>query len=266
MLETLILRENKTKPIKRSLIMKQLLILLAMISLIITAFGDEEKEKPNPNQKYFDYQKEKSAENFNSAINFYQEKIKADSSDFGSNLMIGYLCLSEISRILTLCEENIDQLKPKTQFQYANLLLSLNEFDESIKIYDKINESTPKWSCPWRHKGEAFYKKNDFEKAEEAFKKAIETRITHYDAYVWLARAQKKSGKMEEALKSLETGLEYKFKDIEDPEEEVNPIDEMFLHMILLKENGKSDSEKYNSLKEALKKKAPEDERWKEVE
>ena len=109
-----------------------------------------------------------------------------------------------------------------------------------------MNESSPKWSCPWRHKGEAYYNKEDFGQAETAFKMAVETRITHYDAYVWLARAQYKAGKAPEALKSLDTGLEYKFKDIEDPEEEVNPVDEMFLHAILLKANGQTGRTKYS--------------------
>ncbi|MEA1973083.1 MAG: hypothetical protein U9N34_07320, partial [Candidatus Cloacimonadota bacterium] len=132
-------------------------------------------------------------------------------------------------------EANFDSLETRTKFQYGNLLLEMGKYKESIEIYNSLNESSPKWSCPWRHKGEAYYNLNDLANAEKSFLKAIETRIEHYDAYVWLAKTQKEMGRYKEALKSLEIGLSYKGKDIEDPEEEVATSEVDALHEELKK-------------------------------
>jgi hypothetical protein len=51
--------------------------------------------------------------------------------------------------------------------------------------------------------------------------KAVETRPTHYDAWVWLARVQRDMGRRREALGSIRKAFENKGKDVEDPEQEV---------------------------------------------
>jgi len=124
----------------------------------------------------------------------------------------------ELEKNLEVLGSNLDSLNTRTKFSYANLLLELGKLDESIIIYDKLNEDVPKWSCPWRHKGEVLIKQNKLLEAETATLMAIETREDHFDAYVQLAKIQKDMKKYEEALKTLNKGLSYYSS---DPEEEV---------------------------------------------
>ncbi len=176
--------------------------------------------------------------------------------------MLSYLHLNEINRQIDELKNKIETLSSGEKFQFANLLLSLGEFEKSIKIYKSLNEQLPNWSCPWRHKGEAYWKIGKLAEAESALLKAIETRVEHYDAYVMLAEVQYDMNKKEEALKTLETGLSYKGKDIEDPEKEVSDLDVQFFYMKLLVENNRI--EDYNYLKKKLQKSVPEAEHWKE--
>ncbi len=154
---------------------------------------------------------------------------------------------------------DLDSLTMMNKFQYANLLLALNRNDEAIPIYEDLNASAPAWSCPWRHKGEAFFKSSRLEEAEIALEKAIETRVEHYDAYVMMADVKNEMGKYKEALETLETGFTYLGEDIEDPAEEVNDLDVKFLYLELLRKNDRQ--EEYNELKMKLQKIAPEDKR-----
>jgi len=128
-------------------------------------------------------------------------------------------------------------------------------------VYEGLNEEFPDWSCPWRHKGEAYFKTSELELAETALQKAIETRVEHFDAYVMLAEVQDAMGKNAEALKTLETGFSYKGKDVEDPEKELTDLDVQFLYMRLLKVNNMQNE--YELQKKKLEKAAPNDERWK---
>jgi tetratricopeptide (TPR) repeat protein len=158
-------------------------------------------------------------------------------------------------------EEGLDDLSNKNKFSYANILLELKQYDESIAIYKMLNEKTPKWSCPWRHRGEAYWKKKDYDNALMCSKKAIETRETHYDAYVQLAGIENEMGRCKDALATIEKGLTYYGKDIEDPEQEVSSVDVHFLYLDILKKNDKM--EKFEKILGILKEKAPEDERLK---
>jgi tetratricopeptide (TPR) repeat protein len=76
-----------------------------------------------------------------------------------------------------------------------------------------------------------------------------------------LAEVYNDQGDCENALETLEKGLTYYGKDIEDPEEEVSNIDVSFLHLELLKKCGDQDA--YDELFEKLVKIAPDDERLK---
>lgn len=114
-----------------------------------------------------------------------------------------------------------DSLEGKYLFGLANLMLETGDFRRSVDLYRKLNAQTPKWSCPWRHKGEALYRLGDLAESEQALLKAVETRPTHYDAWVWLARVQRDMGKRKEALASIKKAFENKGKDVEDPEEEL---------------------------------------------
>ena len=104
-------------------------------------------------------------------------------------------------------------------------------------------------------------KKGELADAVTALDKAIETRETHYDAYVMLAEVYRDLEEYETALATLEKGLTYYGKDIEDPEEEVSTIDVYFLHLDLFDKCGKT--EEYKELYEKIKKIAPDDERLK---
>jgi hypothetical protein len=65
----------------------------------------------------------------------------------------------------------------------------------------------------------------------------------------------------EKALETLEKGLTYYGKDIEDPEKEVSNIDVAFLHLELLEKCG--DKADYDALLIKIKEIAPDDERLK---
>ena len=224
-----------------------ILALLLIITTIVLA------EKHGLESSFNEYIEDPTFENFAQAMNYYANP---DEQDFSGNLMLSYLYSMEMERNLEILAVNIDSLNAKTRFSYANLLLGLNRFDESIQIYNSLNEEYPNWSCPWRHKGEAYYKLEKLAEAETAVLKAIETREDHFDAYVMLAEIRRDAGNPAQALETLEQGLEYFAKDTEN---EVETIDVKFLHLELLKLNHQT--EKYQILKKELLELAPNDER-----
>lgn len=154
------------------------------------------------------YQQDQTFENFQNAVNYYNENLK-ESDDYKSVLILSYLHAMELNNKLDILEINLDSLDTRTKFSYANLLLETGKTEESITIYNKLNTDFPNWSCPWRHKGEALLKQQDYQAAEVATVKAIEVREDHFDAYIQLAKIKKELGKYEEALRILEKGMEY---------------------------------------------------------
>ncbi len=175
------------------------------------------------------------------------------------NLLI--LHYTEMTKAMNKMEAMIDDLQPAQRFQLANIYLGIGREEDAIKHYDFLNENYANWSCPWRHKGEAYYNLQEWEEAEKALNKAIETRVEHYDAYLWLARVQLKLNKNKEALKTFETGMSYKGKDTEDPEEEFSSQEEAFLKLDILKANKmKKES---NKLEKSLRERFPECDYWK---
>jgi tetratricopeptide (TPR) repeat protein len=235
--------------------MKKILLLM-LVALILVPSEGISKEK-SPFRVYLD---ERTTENFLKAFEHYEDE-RADTVNYGSAIVLAYMSLIELEKNLEILEENKNELKNRNLFSYGNILLELDRFEESIAIYEVLNEKSPKWSCPWRHKGEAYWKKGDLEEAVKALEKAIETRETHYDAYVMLAEVLRDQGKYEEALETLEKGLTYYGKDIEDPEEEVSSLEVAFLHLDLLEKCGRTAG--YEELLEKVKKIAPDDERLK---
>jgi tetratricopeptide (TPR) repeat protein len=131
-----------------------------------------------------------------------------------------------------------DSLEGKYLFGLANLMLETGDFRRSVDLYQRLNAQTPKWSCPWRHKGEALYRLGDLAESEQALLKAVETRPTHYDAWVWLARVQRDMGRRREALGSIRKAFENKGKDVEDPEEELTAGEDVKLLDQILVLNG----------------------------
>jgi tetratricopeptide (TPR) repeat protein len=206
------------------------------------------------------YLKDRSTENFVKAWEHY-ESLRADTANYSAAVVLAYLSLIELEKNLEILEENKAELKNKTLFSYGNILLEMEEYSEAIAIYEVLNEKSPKWSCPWRHKGEALWKKGDLADAVIALNKAIETRETHYDAYVMLSEVYNDLDECEKALETLEKGLTYYGKDIEDPEKEISNIDVAFLHLELLEKCG--DKADYDALLIKIKEIAPDDERLK---
>jgi len=227
--------------------------------LLSLSFADDSKEL-NPFQKYI---ADPSITTFTQAIEFYHSDLDGDSKNDNHRIILSYLYQMEMDRMIEQIDVFADSIAPNIQFNYANLMLELRRFDKAIQVYDTLNVKYPAWSCPWRHKGEAYFKSGDLEKAEKALEQAIETRNEHYDAYVMLAEVQEAMGKNEEALKTLETGFTYLGKDIEDPEEEVEDVDVQFLYLKLLQKNGRYD--KAEDIKNSLMKADPDDKRWEDI-
>ncbi|MCD4829946.1 MAG: tetratricopeptide repeat protein [Candidatus Cloacimonetes bacterium] len=187
------------------------------------------------------YQAEPSQETFLAAQGHFTAQLAENEADASARLMLGYLHLMELNRTIGWYDEHQDDLKAGQRFGWANLMLSMGRYDDALAQYDKLNESKPDWSCPWRHKGEAYYESGRYAQAATAFEKAIETRIEHYDAYVWLARAQHALGEDATALATLETGFGYYGKDIEDPDEEVDAVEVKEFYAMLLEVNGRDE-------------------------
>lgn len=242
--------------------MKKLSAIVVIFCLVLPglALAQEEKKPPTPLQVYL---KDKNAENFVNAHTAYSAQIK-DTMNYSSITSLGWLHMFELDRYLELLKEHEGELKNMQKFQYANMLLELNRNEEAIAVYERIVAATPKWSCPWRHMGEAYYKMKNYAEAEKALLKAIETREEHYDAYMWLAEVYEAWGKYDKGIETLEKGLKQYGKDIEDPEEEYSSAKVAFLHLDLLKGAGKTNTEEYKHALEHAKKLAPEDERLKE--
>ncbi|MFO7916423.1 MAG: tetratricopeptide repeat protein [Candidatus Krumholzibacteriales bacterium] len=240
--------------------MRNFITVALILFFAATAFAADEKPSP-----YSVYTSDKNPDNFVKAYRHYVE-LSEDSLDYNSTAMVVYLVMHEMERNLGMLEENRSELKNRTKFLYANALLELGRYEGAISLYEDLNKNAPKWSCPWRHKGEAYWKSGDLEAAVEALEMAIETRETHYDAYVMLAEVLRDREEYKKALETLEKGLGYYGKDIEDPEEEVSSVDVYFLYMDLLKKNGKQETELFRNLYEKARKAAPEDERLDECE
>lgn len=229
--------------------MKRILISLFIIALAAGSLNAQEAKSP-----FSVYLGERTSENFLKAFNDYESQ-RADTMNYGATLILAWLQMMEMERNLEILEAAVDKLPPKNQFSYANLLLGLEKYDKAIDIYKKLNESSPKWSCPWRHRGQAHWKMKQYDEAVKCLETAIQTRETHYDAYVMLAEVQREMGLNAEALATLEKGLPYAGKDIEDSSEEVAEIDVQMLYLDLLQKNGKM--EKYNEIKAKIEKNAP---------
>ncbi|MBN1327687.1 MAG: hypothetical protein JW996_07035 [Candidatus Cloacimonetes bacterium] len=229
-------------------------IIIILCGMMFQLASAEELNLQEPYRKYLE---SKDFEDFIRAAEYYNKYKDVNPQ---AMLLGSYLFLLEIEKNLAELETSLADLGNSGKFSYANLLLSLGRYQESIEIYNQLNEESPNWSCPWRHKGEAFLKSGDLDAAETALLKSIETRKEHFDAYVMLAEVQKLQGDQETALKTLETGLSYLGKDIEDPAEEVDDDDLKFLHLELLLLNDRTDD--YQRLKETYRTDLMDDPRW----
>ena len=235
-------------------------VLLALAAPGIVAAQEKQEKEKSPFQIYSEDQ---TPANFLSAYNAYEAQ-RRDTANNGATAMLAWLSYYELERNLEMLKKNATSLTNMNKFQYANILLELGKYDEAIPLYTELNEKSPKWSCPWRHKGEALYKMKNYAEAEKALLMAIETRKEHYDAYIWLAEVYRDMGQYDKGIETLKTGLTYYGKDIEDPEKEYSSAEVAFLHLDLLKKAGKADTEEYRHALEHARKLAPDDERLKQ--
>jgi tetratricopeptide (TPR) repeat protein len=196
------------------------LILVSCISFVL--FGQHHEDSFG---KYMEYQENPTTDNFVVALEHY-DSLKSGDDEFLNYILVANLLMAEFEKNVDYLSANIDSLTLRDKFQFANLLLSSGKFEQSIEIYNILNEDAPKWSCPWRHKGEALMKSESFQAAELATIQAIKTKEDHFDAYLQLAEIQKELGKYDEALQTLDNGLKYSEQ---DTEEEVT--DEDFLKL-----------------------------------
>ncbi|MDY0151519.1 MAG: tetratricopeptide repeat protein [Candidatus Cloacimonas sp.] len=119
-------------------------------------------------------------------------------------------------------EKSTETLTTSERFAKANSLLANEEYKMAIVMYDSLNKDFPQWSCPWRHKGEAYYKLKDYPAATKALEEAIATNENHYDAYVWLAYALNEQKLYKEALQNLELAMKLTPEEEESKDEEIS--------------------------------------------
>ncbi len=220
---------------------KILMMLIAIVALNLSA---EEISL----HTYFSNQTE---ENFLKVYNHLYKKIKANPKDYDSIISLATLTQLAANNYSNQVKTKIDSLGMREKFLFANFLLQQEKYQEAINIYNKLNKAAPKWSCPWRHKGEAYFDMGKYKEAEQALFKAIEVKKNHFDAYILLAQIQEKMEKYQEALSTLETGLKYEDQNTE--KEEITDKDVLVLYARILKENNKT--EKYNEIMKKIEKK-----------
>ena len=179
--------------------MKSLFIISLLIcSLLLLA------EETSPLMTYYN---NPNLQTFQAAWQDISAVLEKDSTQINLHILLASLATSEARRLEKGIKPHVSQLNTGGKFQYANLLFSQARWEEAIGLYDQLNRSTPKWSCPWRHKGAALYHLKRFKDAEKALQEAVNTNEQHYDAYIWLAKAQYELKKYKPALKNLETAL-----------------------------------------------------------
>ncbi|HPM01087.1 MAG TPA: hypothetical protein PK816_02925 [Candidatus Cloacimonadota bacterium] len=208
--------------------MKKVCVVVLLVLSIISLFAEIDERKP-----LMDYYKDQNLNNFLKAVSYYgvKSELSKDLADEANLMSVVY---AQLHKSLNKMVENADSLAPGQAFQTANILLEMGQYQQAIKIYNKINDKTPNWSCPWRHKGEAYLKVQDYINSEKALLKAIETRKEHYDAYLMLAEVYLKQDKFKDAYNTMQDAFKYKGKDIEEEEEVYSrkDIDLMYLEIL----------------------------------
>ncbi|HQQ67889.1 MAG TPA: tetratricopeptide repeat protein [Candidatus Cloacimonadota bacterium] len=175
-----------------------LLLLVACACAMIHA------AETNPVRDYLD---NPGTDTFSTAVQYLTLQDKDSSGSMQAKLNLAYIANYEAQRLMDLALSQEKELKPAERFSLANMFLALDRYNEAIKLYEVLNKESPKWSCPWRHKGEALYKSGDYPASAQALEMAIETNEEHYDAYIWYAMALYKLERYQDAKTALDTAL-----------------------------------------------------------
>jgi len=163
------------------------------------------------------YLQNQNLETYQQAVNYLLKIDKEDNSGMQAKLNLAYISNLESLRLMDLAKADMDNLKPGERFALANLYLERDKYADAISIYNLLNEATPKWSCPWRHKGEALFKSGKYDAAKKSLEMAIETNKEHYDAYLWYAKTLYELKDYKNALRALETAFDLT-EELEDSE------------------------------------------------
>jgi tetratricopeptide (TPR) repeat protein len=150
-----------------------------------------------------------TATDFTSQWTSWQDSLSAKPNDPTALVNMMYLTLQESDRIAAGLSARVDSLAPGMVFALANYKLSRNEYEAAIPLYEKLNATFPKWSCPFRHKGEALLKLGRLDESKAALEAAIAVQANHADAYIMLAEVMQKQGDYKKALATLDKGLSY---------------------------------------------------------
>jgi tetratricopeptide (TPR) repeat protein len=211
--------------------MKKLSILMLMLTLLSLLAAET-----NPVASYF---ANPNPDTYLAAVQSCRADLAQAPEKVSVKILMANIAVMEANRLAKEVAAVSDQLDVGGSFQYANLLLAQKKYDEAIAIYQKINTDSPDWSCPWRHKGEAYFRMGNYKSALVSFQQAVETNKEHYDAYIWLAKTQYVLKKYKPALKNLETALTLNPESEESPDEVISEKTIKELHEALLKKTGK---------------------------
>ncbi len=211
--------------------MKKLILIFTVMFAMAMLFAEE-----SPVNDYFD---NPSNQTYTAAWQFCSNYLANDSTMVNIKILMANIAMLESKRLINEISTMADTLSAGVKFQYANVLLAQNRLIEAIKQYNALNTAYPGWSCPFRHKGEAYYRLQNYKEAEASLAKAIETNLEHYDAYVWMARTQYQMKKYKKALTYLKTALTLNPEAEESPDEMISEDSIKALHDELLVKTGK---------------------------
>jgi tetratricopeptide (TPR) repeat protein len=198
---------------------------------------------------------------YNMTWSNWNDSLAAKPGDPAALINMAFLNLEQADRLVASLEAQVDSLPPGMVFGVANYRLTRGQPEMALPLYQRLNDKYPKWSCPWRHKGEALLDLRRFDESEAALEQAIAVQANHADAYIMLARVLREQREYKRALKTLEQGLALV---AESPEGEVelDAADTGFLHLDLLRKAGKKGDAK--ALAAKLREKYPDDPFWRE--
>jgi len=154
------------------------------------------------------------------ALDHLRAQYSSNPQELQLTLNLAYILNHEAVRLMDLASQRLDEMGPGERFGLANMYLEMQQYEKAITIYDNINKESPKWSCPWRHKGEALFRSGQYDLATKSLEQAIETNKEHYDAYVWQAKALYRLGRYEDAKVAMDTAFKL------DPEAEDSDYDD----------------------------------------
>lgn len=194
-----------------------------IIALCLTALS----LSASANGSLDDYLENPSPSSFEEAVSYLNANAATPENAVLSQIQMLYILNLESERLIDGLLAEADSLQAGQRFNLANVLLGMEKLDQAVALYDAINRDYPNWSCPWRHKGEAYYKMGEYEEAVAALTQAIATNVNHADAYIWMAYALNELGQYAQALENLEHGLSLSPEDSEDsaiPDQQIQAL------------------------------------------